>query len=557
MDKGRPMGSLRAGGHMDANIRIPVIIIDDEALIRSLIIRSIDWKELGFSIVAEADNSDDALRLVQETNPQIALIDINIPYINGLQLAKIIRNSRPDMAIIILTGYEEFSYAQEAIHIGVTNYLLKPLNALELKQSLTSIHLRIMERERGDFVTNLSRQLDLGSDLKTKEEFMRILVMQSNEIPRETLQRGAELFNLDLNSTEVYFFQVFLFITKSMTNRMQVLSETWIEPLERVFPISLQWTFDYQGSPVLIAFWHESREGVCLSFGKQIAVSLRHQLTVDFSIPCSIGIGPLETDATLLTDSYHGALDALSERFYRQSDHIFEIRKEYSRQLSEELLSFFDPKGLIVLMRCGAESQLHDAIRNGIRIMQEEKIHRAQCNLLILRYIDTLEQFLHEQNLTFKEIFGDSFDSLSEFQSIESLPSLRAWLEWFTAQTFLTVVNTGKSRTHFIVLKAKQFIECHYRRHDLNLDLIAEHVTVSPNYLSGTFKKILGTSIVTFLTEFRMNKAKELMDMSPLLSISEIAEAVGYSDASYFSKVFTRQEGLTPSHYIKRKCGNS
>ncbi len=542
---------------MGAKLRIPVIIIDDEALIRSLIINSVDWETLGFSVAAEAENSDDALRLVQEKHPQVALIDINIPYINGLQLAKILRENRPDMAIIILTGFEEFSYAKEAIQIGVTNYLLKPLNPKELQQSLQAIHLQVVERERGNFVTNLSRQLDPGNELKTKEEFMRILVSQSGDIPPGTLQRGAELFSLDLASPEVCFFQVFLIATKGMPNRMQILSETRTELLERDYPVSLHWTFDYKGSPVLVAFWGDSREDLCQKQGTQIAVSLRHQIAVDFGIPCSIGIGTMEKDVSRIADSCRSAHEKLLERFYTDRDSVFRRQELYSRHLDSEILSCFDPKSLIVLMRGGAENSLRECIRNGTRIMREKKIHREQCDQLVLRYIDTLEQFLHEQSLSLEQIFGASFNFTFELEAIENLTDLRDWMEWLTAQTFLTIVNTGKSRTHFIILRAKQFIEKYYQRNDLNLDLIAEHVMVSPSYLSGTFKKIMGVSMITFLTDFRVGKAKELMDNSPLLTISEVAEAVGYSDASYFSKIFAKQEGLTPSLYIRRKSGNS
>jgi len=116
-------------------------------------------------------------------------------------------------------------------------------------------------------------------------------------------------------------------------------------------------------------------------------------------------------------------------------------------------------------------------------------------------------------------------------------------------------VDNGKSRTHFVVMRAKRFIEQQYSRSDLNLERIAEHVMVSPSYLSGTFKKILGVSIVSYLTEFRITRAKHLMDADPMLTIAEVAEAAGYSDAFYFSKVFAKQEGLNPSQYIKRKSG--
>lgn len=542
---------------MGNNLSIPVIIIDDEELIRSLIINSVEWERLGFSIVAEADNSDDALRLVREKRPRLAVIDINIPYISGIELAKLLRQGDPDLAIIILTGYEEFSYAQQAIRIGVSNYLLKPLKPEELRQSLEDIQRQVMTREQGDFVERLSRQLDLEGDLRTREEFLRILLVQSNVIPLESLQKGAALFKLDLVDPRVSFFQLFVVAAKNMTNKAQVLAGTRIEPLEARMPVSLQWTVDYHGSPALIAFWRTSDRKTCLTLSEQVAISLRHQIAIKEKLPCSVGVGTIEREASAIFLSYNHALDALAWRFHTDQDRVFTYQGEhtYTTQPHEELLSLFDPKRLLVMMRGGAENELLESIRRAVALMQGQHLQREQCVVQIMRYVNTLESFLQEQHLGMNQVFGESFDLFKNLQGFDSLPALRDWLEWLTAQTFLTVVDNGKSRTHFVVMRAKRFIEQHFGRTDMNLELIADHVMVSPSYLSGTFKKILGVSIVSYLTEFRLSRAKHLMDTDPMLTVAEVAEAVGYSDAFYFSKVFAKQEGLNPSHYMKRKSG--
>lgn len=544
---------------MDGSLSIPVIIIDDEELIRSLIKCSVDWVSLGFSIVAEADNSDDAIHLVQQKNPLVAVIDINIPYINGIELAKLLRAQYPDLAIIILTGYEEFSSAQEAIRIGVDNYLLKPLKADELLQSLTMVRSRIVEREQGDFVNRLSHQLDLEGDLKTKQEFLRILISRSSVIPLDILQRGAILFNLDLADPGISFHQVMVVACRTITNKVQVLAETRLESLERTYPVSLHWTFDYHGSPALVLFWRESKRQVCQRDGEQIAIALRHQVAIDGKLQCSIGLGSLESEPNKIADSYRRAVTALEKRFYTEQDRVFSARESFpvSQQPELGLSALFEPKRLLVMLRGGAEHELLDTIRKGIRMMQTQLLHREQCGLLVMRYVNALEIFMQEQHIGMNKVFGESFDLFGELQSLGSLVALRDWLEWTTAQIFLTVVDNGKSRTHFIVMRARRFIEQHHGRSDLNLDMIAEHVQVSPSYLSSSFKKILGISIVSYITEFRVGKAKQIMESDPLLTVSEVAEAVGYSDAFYFSKVFSRQEGVTPSQFIKRSGGDS
>ncbi|NLV85485.1 MAG: response regulator, partial [Spirochaetales bacterium] len=231
---------------MGALVKIPTIIIDDEALIRSLIRKSVDWEALGFTIVAEADNSEDALRLVREMEILLAIVDINIPFINGLQLSKQLRQINSNLSIIILTGYEEFSYAQEAIRIGVSNYLLKPLNVKELKNSLKQVHLQIVERQQDDFIETLCSQLSLEGVLKAKEEFLRILIKQSNLIPLSTLQKGAQLFGLNLTDDSVRFFQLYVIQVTEVEARGRLIDHLRLSHFEKTFPLLLHTTIDYE-----------------------------------------------------------------------------------------------------------------------------------------------------------------------------------------------------------------------------------------------------------------------------------------------------------------------
>ena len=118
---------------------IKVLIVDDEYLLRQLIRNTLDWGSLGFEIIAEAEDGEQALEVIEDTRPQLAIVDINIPLLNGLELSKSIRKNYPQIRIIILTGYGEFEYAKEAISLGVSNYILKPINKEELEKAILDI----------------------------------------------------------------------------------------------------------------------------------------------------------------------------------------------------------------------------------------------------------------------------------------------------------------------------------------------------------------------------------------------------------------------------------
>ena len=174
---------------------IPVLIVDDEYLIRSLIRNSLDWEGLGFRIVGEAEDGETALKLVEELKPRLLILDINIPFLNGLEVSRRLRSSRPDVKIIILTGYEDFQYALQAIKAGVLNYILKPINAEEFQAALG------LAREviRSEGKTSLPDFADAEVGLPARERFFRLLVTGGAGFPEKTVADRFRLFKTGLS----------------------------------------------------------------------------------------------------------------------------------------------------------------------------------------------------------------------------------------------------------------------------------------------------------------------------------------------------------------------
>jgi len=223
--------------------------------------------------------------------------------------------------------------------------------------------------------------------------------------------------------------------------------------------------------------------------------------------------------------------------------------------IDNQLNELFDSKRLLVMLRGGAENELLSLIRKGVKIMEKELLQHNQCRALFNRYLSTIELFLTEQKLSFAQILKEGENPYNYLNNLETLAAIKSWIELVTVTALVVTTDNGKTRTHFVVMQAKRFIEDNYSDNNLGLDSVAENVQVSSNYLSSTFKKILGVSLVSYLTEYRVAKAKQLIDSDPLLNIGEVAQAVGYNDSFYFSKVFSKLEGMSPSTYIKRKSG--
>ena len=181
---------------------IPVIIADDEYLIRSLIRNSLDWEGLGYQIIGEAEDGEEALQMAEELHPRLMIVDINMPFINGLELSAIIRKRFPYIHIIILTGYEDFQYARQAIQAGVLNYLLKPIKPDEMSEVLGTTRQKILleVRHRLFSIQNRVQKVEPAPS-RLKERFLRALISPGAALEKDDVLERFRFFNLSLKDS--------------------------------------------------------------------------------------------------------------------------------------------------------------------------------------------------------------------------------------------------------------------------------------------------------------------------------------------------------------------
>ena len=535
-------------------MNIPVIIIDDELLIRKLIIKSVDWEGLGFTIVGEAQNSEEALALVDELTPKLAVVDINIPYINGIELVRQIRTTHPDLSIIFLTGYDDFSYAQQAIRLHAANYLLKPLNPDELTQALETVREQIINKVRITFRDSLYENKDLPQQT-TKKDFFKKLIQDSENMEPLDIETGFRLFGMAelLDYSHVVFI---LTMKKELLPSPQEIDRI-VDPLVKKLPAKMvvESTQDASGRYVLVISSPQEHQSEYADSLSQFAVFLRHQVSAAFKFSCSVGVGSSIHTPHDVATSYQQAKLALDERFYTNRETVFHYHSVKTPTGGEQTVSqvSFDARTLSILLRGGAEKDILALIRQIIRNMQQERLQRQLCTMQIFHFVTIIEKFLSERSFPLSAVLGDKCDIAHEIQALENLGQVRDWLEWLTIRVFALVADNSTTKTQMLAMRAKRYIESHYSEKSLCLDSISTHVEVTPSYISGVFKKVLGVSIVKYMTDYRIKKAKWFMDCDPLMPISEVSEAVGYSDAFYFSKVFTKQVGIAPSVYLRGK----
>ncbi len=536
---------------------VSVLIVDDEYLIRSLIRKSVDWEGLGFRIVGEAEDGETAIRLVDELRPRLVILDINIPFFNGLEVTRRLRSSHPEVKIIILTGYEDFQYALQAIKAGVLNYILKPINPEEFEIALAAAKDAILNEEK----SSLS---DLSGDavsLPVRERFLRLLLTEGHSLAENVVLDRFRLFRCELVPAD---FVVALFEIRRPEKHWTVLVSSQ-ELKEILTGLPPEWWSDFPP----YEFFSDETGRLVLLMNEDASTTRRKdkayyrmaevlmssdRLSGRYVVSCGFGLAAAK--AAEIPRSYREAETALEESFYSGAKRIrlFEDVPQRSKSLPQA--DFFDAAerdGFLLMLRGGKEGEAETFLKNRLRGLAALRPPRHYCEMNCMELIGVVLEFMEENNLVMEEFFEDK-DVFSVLRSLGTLKELEDWIIELIGSVQRKIDLTARTRTRQVVQKAKLYIERNYGRSFVTLEQAAEHLSVTATYLSTIFKKELGISLIQYLTEFRLKKAKELMDADPLLPIMDVAGRVGYSDPYYFSKCFRKHFGLSPSAYLRRKA---
>ncbi len=506
---------------------IPVLIVDDEYLIRSLVRNSIDWPALGFDIVGEAEDGEEALRLVGELQPRLLVLDINIPFINGLDLSLRLRESYPNLRIVILTGYEDFHYARRAIRAGVVDYLLKPIDPEELEKAVIAAREAIIRHE--------DERTAAGADAERARE-QRLRALLSGEAAP-----GAPAADAGEAPPVLCLFDI-----------QPPLSAEELRAAVAGFPCEL---LPYRDGLIVLLAADDNRTSRVKDKAYYAACEEAVRTLGARGYSVSVGIAPPEADPAGLPRAYERASAALEEAFYQGDNRIFlfDPRAPQRRDDSQKLPPPPSRDAMLMKLRGGGAKELASTLQAAFRDTGRLRAPRQYCQAMYLDALFAVQEYLKDSGFAAGAVPGLDDDAYRSAKEMRTLAAMSAKTSEIVARAAATVENQGKTRTHLVVKKAQLFIERHYARKNVTLELIAEHAAVSPSYISTVFKKELGLSVIEYLTATRLEAAKRLMDADPLGTIIAVADRVGYSDPYYFSKCFRKHFGVAPTVYLRRK----
>lgn len=501
---------------------INVLIVDDEFFIRKRLRKIIPWEKLNLVCIGEAENGEQVLEYLNNYPIDIVLLDIKLPKLTGTEVAQYIREHYPNIHTIILSGYDDFEYAQAAIRAGVKEYLLKPIQEKELIDALDiCINSLQKKRDTKNEIDKLKKYECVRTIVQVREEYLSLEnlydkypVFRKYEYsiycglyfelsPVNLMKELGEkiekigIYNVYFQESEyICILQLFL-QNKTDIQKLYVLMEKYAKELEHylffyvddVFRLEERW-FDYY---------------------KRTLYSVSQRYFYDYHL--------------LTKPNENKKIDYMQEK-----ESLLNIRKN--------IISFLNSKKLSLL-----EKYIDELFRQILEKKDSNYLHLVMTEIFTIYHIyfqvpEQLNQTIPEwvETMLVSEYMLDMLKNEVMFygkQCLEKLDSVPSDIALYN--------------------KINEYIKENYMKVDLSVSEIAEKFGMTVSYLGSVYKKINNESISQYISNVRIEQAKRLLRETDL-KIGEIAEKVGYGDVYYFSKKFKKSCGCSPKSYIDIEC---
>lgn len=542
---------------------LKIFLAEDEVIVRETIKRMIPWEDLGFELVGEAADGEMALPLLLRQKPDLLITDIKMPFMDGLTLAKVAKKEIPGLKVVILSGYDDFNYAKQAINIGVEDYLLKPITKNALIERLTEIRSRYEhEKTQKEYYEKFHREMQ-AYEKNSSRDFFEALVSGSMDMME--IYRRSEKLGLDIVA-EAYNVLIFTMnCEEDFSGQREGYSEWEAESLELLEEFFSENTsamlfrcniFSYG---VLIKGQKETIEENTRSCVSEIQRILDRK---EQKRQWFVAAGEPVERLSQIQKSYYSASRAFSQRYLYDENILYydemasmekkNVTEDDSTYLQKVDVNALNPVILQKFLSNGLLEETENFVKDYFFAIGQEPLESLVFrNYVTLNVRFSVMSFLKEIGCDTRTLEQeDTEDVLSE--SSKSLENAIAYAEKIISQAIALRDQNSGNKNRSILKTAVDFIDSHYMEEDMSLNKAANAANVSANHFSALFSQNMGQTFIEYLTNLRMNKAKEYLRCTSMRS-SEIAGEIGYKDAHYFSYLFKKTQGMTPSDYRKAR----
>ncbi len=530
---------------------LKMFIADDEQFVIDGLKYCLDWSDYGIEIVGEGNNGQEALDFIKDNHVDIIITDIKMPIMGGMELIKNIRALNLSTEVLILSGYEDFEYARSAIQYDVFEYLLKPVTVDKIEKGVEQLVDKFRKKvidEQEDRKKTLAYEQAVPY---MEEKFIESLIKgQYNK-------NVATLFGIEIKSDNFAVVKVQLDksnYVNELLDHKEVDLQHIIEQVEKEFYDILKDHYTlkmvkYNRDTLILIFLlnaQECEEEVINTWIKKAQKQIKERL--GYSVTAAIGniVNAIES----ISQAYNQASEALEYKMYygdssllvykdlvkRNSDgeaHLGPWKKELTEAIAVKDLD----KALCVV------DKIFEIINRNNEFTIE---YVRQLSMEMFFVINTM---LSEQYTELESIYTERKNLFKYIMEIETLNQIKTTIQDALYKTVEYLQQHNIENSNNIIANIKSYIEDNLNE-EISLERLSEEVYLTPNYIGHIFKEEVGISYLEYLTHVRMEKAKNML-MDPTNKIYEIAQQVGYKNSNYFSKIFRKYTGYTPSKYRK------
>ncbi|WP_461812886.1 response regulator transcription factor [Faecalimonas sp.] len=520
-----------------------VIIADDEEEIRRSLIRKIDWENIGFKVIGEAANGEDALELVEKLEPDLLLTDVKMPFISGIELARQVREIRPTIQIAFLSGYDDFSYAQQAIQYNIVSYMLKPISSEEITNELKNIKNKI-ERKFEEFATKTP-----NAEKMEKSEFLMPLLLdsfqkeRSEEEKRSLSEKAVECGVLEPGNLDVLKYVVI--VTRILDENGEVCTDrNSVNAVDIILKKYVKHSSVYMQGKV-VSLLSATKMGLN-KYLHIIVEDISQSVQRIMGLNCRIGVSRIGEDLSCIHECYLEAMNAISYskknrrniHFIGDEERIDTLDQESVQQTIQDIEN---------LIRSGSQEEIREYFISFGKIIEQKKIAQIAINFIFVQLIASVFQ------VVYAVAGNDAVQKIQKNFAFYNMPvvagNMESALKYYEEICLMArniVSEQRKKSSEVLCENTIRIINEKYMDPNLSLSDVSSENAVSPNYLSAVIKRENGSTFKDLLTKKRIEKAEELL-ICTSMKIREIAEKCGYNDQHYFSYCFKKYTGMSPN----------
>lgn len=525
-----------------------IVILEDDYIVRKSLAGNVEWEKHGFIVKGVAEDGETGLELIKKYRPDIIVSDIKMPFVDGLEIARHVRDEYPESRVVLLTGYDEFEYIQEALRLRVYDYVMKPVeeeylisvlkkaaedinNQLKLKKQLAESMPVLRQQFLSGLLAGRMKKEDIRNELKFHE-----IQFEEGWFCVYTIK--VDGYQEDPQSRNLSEFNILKLHIKNM------LGTILHRPYEGLI-------FDAGIRLVVIIRFSDCNGKQLLEKSMEVGEMMLQEISCNLKTTITIGVGRVYFGYDSIPVSYEESLAALEYRHIFGKGQILHIDDTGFPTVG----GFMEFKGrdrdIAMKVKLGLAGEATGIMDD----IEKELISKDYVSLEYIKLVAieiTFHIFKELENSAYSDAvrnvdFYEIYMELNKSETINEIFSIVKGL----INRFASFVNNQREKLQkSITEEAINYVEENYSNENLSLKDVSGHVHINPTYFSMIFKKEKGINFSDFLYEYRMKKAMEIIRNSDK-KVYEVAEEVGYSNSQYFSVCFKKFTGMSPLEYRK------